>query len=401
METRILHIDMDAFFASVEQVRDPSLKGKPLIVGGTKEDTRGVVSTASYEARKYGVHSAMPIARARELCPRGIFIRGHFDLYSAASKEVMAVLGTVSPLVQMASIDEAYVDVSGSQRLFGGDDAIAAHIKAEIRRRTELPCTIAITPNKLVSKVASDEGKPDGYIRVATGEERAFLAPLPIRKLPGAGPRTCEALNALGVLTIGDLADMPSETLERAFGPVSAVTLQRAAQGIAATTVEQGGLPKSVSRETTFERDMRDWDHIERTLAYLTERCAYSMRESGLEAGRVTLKVRYSDFETHTFARTLPRSTCVDAEILEALRELIPKGKERGARVRLIGVALSMLRHNQHQLELFGGEQAEKWERVWEQADAVREKLGFNSLRSGKSLELGREVKLATPSLSR
>ncbi len=401
METRILHVDMDAFFASVEQVRDPALRGKPLIIGGTKDDTRGVVSTASYEARKYGVHSAMPIIRARELCPHGIFIRGHFERYSAASKAVMAVLETVSPLVQVASIDEAYVDVSGSQRLFGGDDAIAAYIKSEIRKRTNLPCTIGITPNKLVSKVASDEGKPDGYIRVATGEERAFLAPLALRKLPGAGPRTCATLESLGVLTIGQLAAIPLSMLERLFGVQTAVTLQRAAQGVAATKVESRGLPKSIGRETTFEKDLLDWEQIERTLAYLTERCVYRVRENGLEARRVTLKVRYGDFQTHTFARTLPRPTCIDAEITEALRELIPKGKTRRERVRLVGVTLSMLRHNQHQLQLFDGEQAEKWERVWKKADEVRGKLGFEYLRSGKSMELGREVKLVTPGLSR
>ena len=385
-DRRILHIDMDAFFASVEQVRDPSLIGKPLIIGGDETSVRGVVSTASYEARKYGVHSAMPLTEARRLCPHGIYMKGNHADYAAASREVKAVLDTVSPLVQMASIDEAYIDVTGSQKLFGGDDAIAAYIKAEIRKRTQLPCTIAITPNKLVSKVASDEGKPDGYVRVAAGEERAYLAPLAVRKLPGAGPRTCGVLESLGVLTVGQLATMPLPALEQVFGAQMALSLQRTAHGIATTEVEIDRAPKSISRETTFERDLVDWSEVERVLAYLTERAAYNLREEGLEAQRITLKVRYTGFETHTFGKMLPMPTCVDHVIVEALRELILKAKQRRARVRLIGINLSALRFNQHQLQLFDGANTEKWEHVLERMDAVRTKHGFGSLRFGKSM---------------
>lgn len=386
MERRILHIDMDAFFAAVECVRDPSLRGKPLIVGGDVASSRGVVSTASYEARKFGVHSAMPIVQARKLCPHGIFLQGHFELYGEASEQVRTILETVSPLVQMASIDEAYVDVTGSQKLFGGDDAIAQYIKSEIRRRTQLPCTIAITPNKLVSKVATDFAKPDGYCRVAAGEERAFLAPLPVRKLPGAGPKTCETLESLGILTIGQLAEVSLAMLERVFGDQTALALQRAAQGLASAEVSLDSAPKSISRETTFPEDILDWKHIEQTLAYLTERCAYALREEGLETKRVVLKVRYGDFETKTFAKTLPEYTSLDVDIMAALRELLPKGRERRARVRLIGVALSSLSYNQHQLSLFGRERAEKWERAFESVDYVRNKLGFDALRMGKSI---------------
>ncbi|MBI2436053.1 MAG: DNA polymerase IV [Candidatus Hydrogenedentes bacterium] len=297
---RILHIDMDAFFAAVEVARDPSLRGRPLIIGGGEGDARGVVSTASYEARKFGVHSAMPLAQARKLCPHGIFMRGHYELYREASEKVHGVLESVSPLVQMASIDEAYVDVTGSQKLFGGDDAIAAYIKREIRHLTDLPCTIAITPNKLVSKVASDFAKPDGYLCIAAGEETAFLAPLPIRKLPGAGPQTCHMLESLGVLTIGQLAAIPLPMLERVFGQQLAVSLQRSAQGIASTTVETDRTPKSISRETTFEEDILDWRRIEQVLVYLTEKCTHALRAEGLEAKRVILKVRYTDFETNS-----------------------------------------------------------------------------------------------------
>ena len=400
MERRILHIDMDAFFASVEQVRDPALVGKPLIIGGDGQDNRGVVCTASYEARKYGIHSAMPIAEARRLCPHAIFMRGNFEHYRVASEQMRAVLATVSPLVEGVSIDEAYIDVTGSRRLFGGEDAIAHYIKSRIREDTQLPCTVAIASNKLVAKIGSDEGKPDGYLNIPTGEERAFLHPLAMRKLPGVGPRTAEILESLGVMTIGCLAELPQETLLNVFGQ-GGYALQRAARGISTSPVEPESTPKSVGRETTFEQDLLDWAKIEQILAYLAERAAYALRENGMEAKRVTLKVRYSDFKTNTFAKTLPESTCVDNDILDALAGLVPKAKERRARVRLIGVSLSSLNYNQHQLYLFGRKEQEKWERALESVDAVRNRYGFEFLRFARSLQLGRNVELATPSLSR
>lgn len=392
MDRRILHIDMDAFFASVEIAKNPSLAGKPLIIGGAWEDKRGVVSTASYEARKYGVHSAMPLSEARRRCPQGIFMRGDHARYREASRKVRAILETVTPIVQMASIDEAYLDVTGSQRLFGGDDGIARFLKAEICRQTNLPCTVAITPNKLVSKIASDEGKPDGYVRVAAGREAAYLAPLPVRKLPGAGPRTCATLDRLGIATLGDLAACPIALLDQAFGHHTALNLQRRARGISTAGVEVERSPKSISRESTFPEDVQGWSQVERTVAYLAERCMYTLREEGLEARRVTLKVRYSDFETKTFARTLPEPTAVDSMVTAALRDLAASVRPNGRRIRLVGVGLDLLRYDQHQLPLFGGLANEKWERVLEQADAVRTKYGFQYLGTGKSLGyLGKE----------
>lgn len=385
MKRRILHIDMDAFFASVEQVLDPSLRGKPLIIGGEKTDLRGVVSTASYEARKFGVHSAMPLATAKRLCPHGIFMRGNHARYREASLKVRAILETVSPIVEPASIDEAYVDVSGSQRLFGGDDAIAAHIKKCIREETSLPCTIAISPNKLVSKIATDQVKPDGYIRIDEGEEAEFLRPLPLSKLPGAGPRTREVLERYGVHTIGNLAALPIDTLEKVFGP-SAHGLQRAARGESTSPVETDSTPKSISRETTFEHDLGDWDKLERVLVYLAERTAYTLREHGMETKCVTLKVRYTGFDTKTFAHTLDEPTSVDSEIIGVLHQLLPKARERRDKVRLIGVALTSLTRNQHQLRLFGGQNSEKWEKVLESVDKVRGRHGFETIRTAKSV---------------
>lgn len=397
---RILHIDMDAFFASVEQVLNPSLKGKPLIIGGDASDNRGVVSTASYEARKYGVHSAMPIAQARRLCPHGIFMRGSFENYRVASETVHEILQSISPLVEGVSIDEAYVDITGSLRLFGGEEAIAHLIKSRIREATQLPCTVAIASNKLVAKVGSDEGKPDGILLIPEGSERDFFHPLAVRKLPGVGPRTAENLESLGIMTIGQLGDLPTSTLLTVFGP-SGYSLQRAARGISVSDVVTESTPKSVGRETTFERDLLDWDQIQRILIYLTERSAYALREKQMEARCVTLKVRYSDFDTHTFSETLRESTCVDSEIIAILEHLIPKAKERRARVRLIGVSLSSLVYNQHQLYLFGRKQTEKWERAMESVDKMRDRYGFELVRVARSVELGKHVKLATPSLSR
>jgi DNA polymerase-4 len=328
----------------------------------------------------------MPLAQARKLCPHGIYLRGNHAAYREASNKVREVLDSVSPLVQMASIDEAYIDITGSLRLFGGDDAIGVYVKGEIRNRTGLPCTIAIAPNKLVAKVGSDYAKPDGYLRIDGGSEEKFLAPLPVRKLPGAGPRTCQLLESLGVMTVGQLAKIPLPLLERVLGD-QAVVLQRAAHGIGSSVVEVDRLPKSISRETTFEQDLLDWSRLEQVLAFLTEKCMYALREDRLETRRVTLKVRYADFQTNTFAKTLAEPTCIDADITTALRALLPKARERRARVRLIGVNLSMLSHNQHQLGLFTTVQNEKWERVLEQVDGVKGRLGFESIRFGKALE--------------
>lgn len=399
MHSRIMHVDMDAFFASVEQARNPALLGKALIIGGDKTDSRGVVSTASYEARKYGVHSAMSLAEAKRLCPNGIFMRGNYQHYAEVSREVRSVLDTVSPLVEMASIDEAYVDVTGSQRIFGGDDGIARYVKSEIRKRTGVPCTVAITPNKLVSKIASSEGKPDGYVCVKAGGEATYLRPLVIGKLPGIGPKTQQSLEAKGFKTLGQLAALPTQRAVALLGP-GGYALQRRARGESSAQVVTEWIPKSIGRETTFGTDLLDWPRIEGILAYLTERTMHALRAKRMEARCVTLKVRYKDFSTYTFAKTLPGSTCVDRDVTEALEKLLPNAKERRAPVRLIGVSLSELNYNQHQLLLFDPSSADKWERLLHSMDEVRDRYGFQFLRFGKSTTLGRDIRLATPALS-
>lgn len=384
MPVRILHIDMDAFFAACEQARRPKLRGQPLIIGGNIDDTRGVVSTASYEARAFGVHSAMPLAEARRLCPQGIYLRGDHAHYAAVSRRVKAILEAVSPLVEMASIDEAYVDITGSLRLFGGDDAIAERIKRAIRDELGLPCSIAIAPNRLVAKVATNEAKPDGYCRVAAGEERAYLAPLTVNKLPGAGPKTCEALGRLGIHTIGQLDHADSRALARALGEQAALGLQRAARGEASAEIETSRAPRQISRETTFPEDRADWPALERVLLELAEHCCHRLRARGMEARRITLKVRYAPFDTQTFAHTLAAPTSVDAEIIAALRPLIGRARARRGKIRLLGVALGDLSTGDAQLELFTAPVHEKWGRVLSQVDALRGKIGFNAVRLGK-----------------
>ncbi len=381
---RILHVDMDAFFASVEVVLNPRLRGKPVVVGGEPGDPRSVVSSASYEARHYGVRSAMPIAEAHRLCPGAVFLRGDHGVYEAVSRQIFTLLESVSPRVHMASIDEAYVDITGSLRLFGGEDALAALLKRRIREETGLPCTVAVASNKLVSKVAANAVKPDGYISIPAGGEADWLAPLPVGKLPGIGPRTRGTLESMGIMTIGALAAAPAPVLEPVFGVQTAHVLRATALGVASDEVEAGAdAPKSISRETTFPEDLSDWKLLGNVAAQLLERCAHALREEGMETRCLTLKVRYGDFSTHTFSQALPDPTALDTVLLETLRGLLPKAMARRARVRLVGVGLSRLSWNQHQTSLFTRESDEKWERVLERVDRVRGKLGFDTVHLG------------------
>lgn len=395
MVKRILHIDMDAFFASVEVARNPSLKGKPLIVGGEADDVRSVVSSASYEARKYGIHSAMPIAQAKRLCPHGIFMRCSHGVYGEVSQHIHDILETTTPHVQMASIDEANLDITGSIHLFGTEENLARYIKGKILAQEHITCTVGIASNKMVAKIAANECKPDGYLPVPHGGERAFLAPLSVGKLPGVGPHTREALENLGIMTVKQLAEIPEAVLKRAFGEQGALSLQHAALGIGSDEVAAYGPPKSISRETTFMEDLMDWQVIEPVIFRLAEHCAHALRSEGMETKRITLKTRYSDFQTKTFARTLEDPTALDVDIIAALKELFPKAKARRARVRLVGVNLSQLTYNQHQMRLFNREQNEKWERVYQSVDVMREKMGFDALHVGKALQkrTGKKVK--------
>jgi DNA polymerase-4 len=368
----IIHVDLDAFFAAVEQRDRPELRGKPVIVGGDPR-SRGVVSTCSYEARKFGVHSAMPLRTALQLCPNGIFLPVDGAKYQRVSREVMAVLRRFTPAVEQVSIDEAFLDVAGSEALFGPAPEIARRIKAEVVSATGLTVSVGVATNKLIAKVGSDLRKPDGLVVVQPGAEAAFLAPLEIRRLWGIGPKTAERLHGLGIRTIGELAALPVETLTRALGDYGA-TLHDRALGIDADPVIGGGeAAKSVSHETTFAVDVTDPAEIERTLLALTEGVSARLRAAGLRAGTVAVKIRDSQFRTISRQKQLPEPSDLTEPIWRIALELT-RPEVRGKKIRLLGVAATQLGQPE-QIGMF--EVADdKRRRVVDATDAVRRRFG-------------------------
>jgi nucleotidyltransferase/DNA polymerase involved in DNA repair len=386
---RIIHVDLDAFFAAVEQRDRPELRGKPVIVGGdprSHEYTRGVVSTASYEARKFGVHSAMPLRTALQLCPDGIFLPVDGAKYQRVSREVMAVLRRFTPAVEQVSIDEAFLDVAGSEALFGPAPEIARRIKREVVETTGLTVSVGVATTKLVAKVGSDLRKPDGLVVVEPGQEAAFLAPLEIRRLWGIGPKTAERLHGLGIRTIGELAALPVETLMRALGDHGA-TLHDRALGIDPDPVIGGGeAAKSVSHETTFAVDVTDPADIERTLLALTEGVSARLRAAGIRAGTVAVKIRDSEFRTITRQKALPEPSDLTDTIWRAALELA-RPEIRGKKIRLLGVAATQLGQPE-QIGMFEVVDA-KQRRVVDATDAVRRRFGDRAVTRASLLQRG------------
>lgn len=379
----ILHVDLDAFFAAVEQRDRPELRGRPVIVGGRPGD-RGVVSAASYEARRFGVRSAMPLRTAGALCPEGVFVPVDGRKYSAVSRQVMVILRRFSPLVEQVSIDEAFLDVQGTQTLLGSPETVARAIRSAISEELQLTASVGVSATRLVAKIASDLRKPDGLVVVPSGTEAAFLAPLPIARLWGVGERTRIVLADHGVRTIGDLAALPEDVLRRRFGSQGAVLRQRAL-GIDATPVGNGELARSVSHEQTFDRDSNDWEVIERTLLALSEGVAGRLRAGAVKAATVGIKVRDSDFETHTRQRTLPEPTDRTDVIWRTAVELA-RPQVRGIHVRLLGVAATHLT-DREQLSLFGGD--ERIERATRATDAIRKRFGPRAITRARLLDGG------------
>ena len=381
----IIHVDLDAFFAAVEQRDRPELRGKPVIVGGDPR-SRGVVSTCSYEARKFGVHSAMPLRTALSLCPNGIFLPVDGGKYQRVSREVMAVLRRFTPAVEQVSIDEAFLDVAGSEALFGPAPEIARRIKMEVVAATGLTVSVGVATTKLVAKVASDLRKPDGLVVVAPGEEAAFLAPLEIRRLWGIGPKTAERLHGLGIRTIGELAALPVETLTRVLGDHGA-TLHDRALGVDPDPVIGGGeTAKSVSHETTFAVDVTDPAEIERTLLALTEGVSARLRAAGIRTGTVAVKIRDSRFRTITRQKTLPEPTDLTDTIWREALELT-RPEVRGKRIRLLGVAATQLGQPE-QIGMFEVVD-EKQRRVVDATDAVRRRFGDRAVTRASLLHRG------------
>jgi DNA polymerase-4 len=382
------HVDMDAFFVSVEELFDPSLKGKAVVVGG-RPDERGVVSAASYEARKFGVHSAMPLRTAYKLCPHALFVDGHPERYRDCSQRVFDVLNRFSPQVEMASIDEAYIDMTGTDRLLGPPFRAAHLLHEAVRNETRLNCSIGIATSRLVAKISSDQAKPNGVLWVMPGQEAGFLAPLDVRKVPGVGKVTEKNLHALGIHKVGDLTRFDEAFLERRFGKWG-LALAGKARGLDAGgwfdgEVGAGTDPKSISHEHTYGEDTADVDVLEATLARLSEMVGRRLRENGLHARTIQLKLRYKDFSTFTRAHTLERATQIDTEIFEEIRALFRKNWKRGAQIRLLGVHVSSFDAAPPQLDLLAEDKHERWGQALAAADRLRDRYGESavSLASG------------------
>ena len=393
----LLHLDLDAFFASVEQRDDPNLRGRPVVVGGTAG--RGVVAAASYEARAFGVHSAMPSARARRLCPDAVFLPPRFDAYEAASRSVMAILRSVTPLVEPLSLDEAFLDVAGAGRTHGEPPTIAAALRAQIREEVWLTASVGAATTKMLAKIASDLAKPDGVLIVAPGTELEVLHPLPVRRLWGVGPATHERLERFGVVTVGDLAALPEATLVATLGPSAGRHLHALAWNRDERPVEPGRAVKSVGQEETFASDRHDRVELGRELDRMVDGVTQRLRRASLVGRTVQVKLRYHDFRTVTRAHTLDRATDLAAEVGPVARGLLD-GLELGDGVRLLGVSVSGLVDAAtpvvEQLALDATpEGAGRDDRATRDAlertiDAVRERFGADAVGSAARTERGR-----------
>lgn len=382
----ILHVDMDAFYASIEIRDNPALAGQPVCVGGTPEG-RGVIAAASYEARRYGVRSAMPTIEALRLCPQLVLLPPDFERYTAASREIMAVFTSFTPLVEPLSLDEAFLDVSGCERLFGDAQVIGRAIKQEILRRTGLIASVGVAPSKFLAKLASDLSKPDGFRVIEAHEVREILDPLPVSKIYGVGPRTALRLESMGVSTIGDLARRSREEVARAFG-ATGVWIHDLAHGIDPRRVTPRREEKSHGMERTFPEDLSDREELRRFLLEFCEEVAFGLRDKGLRGRTVTLKIRYANFTTLTRTRTLDNPTNLGPRIYSTARELLEKTPPGS--VRLIGVQVSSLTDVRAPIQerLFGDfeltdsgpvprhDRSERLERVTEGLDKLRRKYG-------------------------
>ncbi len=401
-----MHIDLDAFFVSVEQVLNPELRGKPVVVGG-RPDRRGVVASASYEARASGLHAGMPLATAYRLCPQAIFIEGSFAKYRDASQKFMAILADFSPFLEPMGLDEAYLDVTGFESIHGSIRQMAVAIKKRTRDEVGICASVGIAGSKVVAKVASEKSKPDGLLIVPLGEERSFLAPLPIDELPGVGKKTENLLRGWGINTIGQLAALPPDMLKVRLGVFGAI-IHNYANGIDNSKVEPPGAAKSISRETTFARDTLDRSILSATLRYLSERVGAELREQDKQARCVALKLRYADFTTITRRHTLRQSDNTDKTIFDTGLQLLKRELSVGKQpVRLIGIGVSNLVESSRQLDMLDASLPRR-EQLDKAIDRIRKKYGFAAIQTGRTLPLKElfssdkgDYTLHTPSLSR
>jgi DNA polymerase IV len=378
----ILHVDMDAFYASVEQRDDPALRGKPVVVGGA--GGRGVVAAASYEARRFGVRSAMPMVRARRLCPDLVIAPARFDRYGEVSRQVMEILTSYTPLVEPLSLDEAFLDVAGSVRLFGPPPHIGESIRSDVRTQLGLPCSVGVAPTKSVAKLLSAKAKPDGLLHWRVDEVAERLRPLPVSDLWGAGPKTVERLEAYGFRTVGQLADTDLRTLQRVVGEALGSQLHALARGEDPRRVTPHEPARSVSNEVTFDEDIDDPEVLRRVVLRLGEKVGRRLRRAELAGRTITLKVRFASFETVTRSATLPAPTDRTHDIVTVAHRLLDALRLERVRVRLLGVGVSNLGDGDgaRQLALVADEPDlvldadERWEEVERVADQVAERFG-------------------------
>jgi DNA polymerase IV len=379
----IFHLDLDAFFVSVERIIDPSLNNKPVVVGGDPHG-RGVVAACSYEAREYGLHSAMPIRQAYRLCPHGMYIHGHFGEYEKYSHGVKSILEKMAPIIEQASVDEFYMDFSGCEKIYGSFQSLASHIQKEVWIQLGLPSSIGIGSNKLIAKIASDFYKPKGITFVLHGMEREFLAPMPVGAIPGVGKVTLKELNAKGIHTIGELASLSQDYLSAAYGK-NGLDLWRRANGIGTDYLTVGHERKSISKETTFDNDVVNRKFLIDTVFNLTGKVCHYLREENWQASTISIKLRYSDFVTVTRAETT-KPTNDDKIIFETASRLMNKAITRRIAVRLIGLHLSNLTKYSRQEILFDDENTKRTDMI-NAINHLRAKYGYSSIQIGNAGE--------------
>ncbi len=381
MERSIVHMDLDTFFVSVERLMDSSLIGKPVIIGGVAE--RGVVASCSYEARKFGVHSAMPGKFAKQLCPQAVFIRGDMDMYSKHSNIITEIIKERSPLVEKASIDEHYVDITGMDRFIKNSMTWTHELREYIIKETGLPISFGLSVNKTVSKVATSEAKPNGEKNVNAGIEKLFLAPLSIKKIPGIGGKTFTMLRNMGIERVETIQQMPVQMMQKVMGE-NGELIWKKANGIDNSPVVPYSEQKSMSSETTFEKDTTDIEQLKRVLIRMIEKLAFELRKSKKVTGCVTLKLRYSDFQTHTFQSRI-EYTASDHVLLNKILELFKKNYSRRVLIRLIGIKFSSLVSGFTQIDLY--EDTEEMINLYQSMDRIRKRYGFKSIMKSINLK--------------
>ena len=381
-ESTILHVDMDAFFASVEERDNPALKGKAVVVG---TGVRGVVSAANYEARKFGIHAAMPVGRAKRLAPHAIFVPPNMSRYSEVSSHIMEIFRSVTPLVEPLSLDEAFLDVTGAKRLLGDGREIAKQIRAKVEASEGITCSVGIATTKFIAKLASGRCKPNGMLEIASDRVLEFLHPLPVNAIWGVGPKTNEELQKLGLRTVADIANTPRQTLIRALGEASGASLYELAWGRDYRDVEPEEVDKSISAAETFDTDTEDQEIVLRELLRLTEKATYRMREKDFSARTISIKVRFADFKTITRSKTVPLAISATHEVYEVVKALFLGLKLDRARIRLVGVSLDGLEDGVDASEqLVLGEREKGWRQATAAMDKASARFGQGSVRPAR-----------------